>query len=217
MKGYVTRKGNRWCAVAYEGTDPVTGKERHSWHAAGPNRADAERLAARLASELEGRNDEVRGLTFGAFLTSRWLPGKRLVLAETTYIGYRRNVENHVLPTLGRIRLRRLRHHRGLVGVDYELRETRGKTPRSRRRIHLDTTTVGVLIAWRGWQRAEQTAAGIEHRRRGCPAGRGTWWRPPDGSYGQAVTAMVDGFSVPTVWRRVAASWGKVGTACSET
>ncbi len=35
MKGYVARKGNRWYAVIYEGIDPVTGKERRSWHVAG--------------------------------------------------------------------------------------------------------------------------------------------------------------------------------------
>lgn len=111
MKGYVARKGNRWYAVIYEGTDPVTGKERRSWHAAGAERADAERLAARLASDREGRNDNVHALTFGAYLTARWLPGKRVTLAATTYNGYRRNVENHVVPALGRIGLRRLRPH----------------------------------------------------------------------------------------------------------
>ncbi len=58
MKGYVTRKGDRWYAVIYEGTDPVTGRERRSWHAAGTQRADADRLALRLAAERNGRNDE---------------------------------------------------------------------------------------------------------------------------------------------------------------
>ena len=66
MKGYVARKGNRWYAVVYEGVDPATGRERRKWHPAGAERADAERLAARLAAELEGRNDEVRSLTVGA-------------------------------------------------------------------------------------------------------------------------------------------------------
>ena len=51
MKGYVARKGDRWYAVIYEGLDPVTGRERRSWHPAGTDRADAERLAARLAGE----------------------------------------------------------------------------------------------------------------------------------------------------------------------
>lgn len=282
MKGYVAKKGRRWYAVIYEGIDPVTGKERRSWHAAGTERADAERLAARLASDRDGRNDEVRALTLGAYLTARWLPGKRVVLAATTYNWYRRNVENHIVPALGRIGLRRLRPHhleafyerllhprdgraalapktvyeihlvirgaledaarrglvsrnvalvahaprlrsipkveqkswtaeelqaflraaaghrlfaalwvsaftgmrrnellglrwddfdekaatisinRGLVAVPYELHETRGKTPRSRRRIDLDPTTVAVLTAWREWQRTEQRAAAID-------------------------------------------------------
>jgi integrase len=109
MKGYVAKKGNRWYAVIYEGTDPVTGKEVRRWHAAGGERADAERLAARLARDLDGRNDQVRSLSFGAFLTARWLPGKRVMLADSTYDSYRRNVENHIVPALGRIAVRRLR------------------------------------------------------------------------------------------------------------
>jgi len=282
MKGYVARKGNRWYAVVYEGTDPITGRERRSWHPAGCDRADAERLATRLVSERGGANDEARSLSFGAFLTSRWLPGKRLVLAASTYAGYRHNVEGHIVPALGRIGLRRLRAHhleafydgllhprdgraalapktvyeihlvirgaladavrrglvsrnvalvahaprlrsipkveprswtaeqlraflraaaghrlfpalwvaaftglrrgellglrwgdyderaatisinRGLIAIDYEVHETRGKTPNARRRIDLDPTTLSVLTAWRHWQHAEQAAAGIQ-------------------------------------------------------
>ncbi len=226
----------------------------------------------------------MRALTFGVYLTTRWLPAKRVVLAESTYDGYRRNVERHILPALGRIGLRRLRRppprgavqpllhptdgshalapktadevhlvirgalgdavgrglvsrnvaliahaprlrsvpkveqqawtapelqqflhavaghrhfpalwvaaftgmrrnevlglrwedydaeaatlsvNRGLVAVDYELRETRGKTANARRRIDLDRTTVDVITAWRGWQAAEQRAARIDSR-----------------------------------------------------
>lgn len=67
MKGYVTRKGDRWYAVIYEGLDPVTGSERRSWHPAGTSRKDAERLATLLAAESNGRNDEGRSLTFGVY------------------------------------------------------------------------------------------------------------------------------------------------------
>lgn len=81
MKGYVARKGDRWYAVIYEGLDPVTGKERRSWHPAGTSRKDAERLAASLATDLNGRNDVGRSLTFGVYLTTRWLPGKKVELA----------------------------------------------------------------------------------------------------------------------------------------
>jgi integrase len=111
MKGHVARKRGRYYAVIYEGLDPVTGRERRSWHPAGNDRAEAELLAARLASERDGRGDEVRSLTFGAYLTGQWLPGKKLTLATSTYRGYVRKTQRHILPALGRIRLRRLRPH----------------------------------------------------------------------------------------------------------
>ena len=49
MQGYVARKGDRYYAVIYEGTDPITGRERRRWLPAGTDRNDAERLAADLA------------------------------------------------------------------------------------------------------------------------------------------------------------------------
>ncbi len=88
MKGYVAKKENRWYAVIYDGHDPITGREHRIWHPAGTDRAEAEKLAARLAAAVNGRNDD-RGLSFGAYLTTRWLPGKRLVLAASTWDGYR--------------------------------------------------------------------------------------------------------------------------------
>lgn len=85
MKGYVRQRRGRFYAVVYEGRDPVTGKERRSWHPAGTDRAEAERLAAKLAAEETGRVDAVRSLTFGAYLASQWLPAKKLHLATSTY------------------------------------------------------------------------------------------------------------------------------------
>jgi integrase len=111
MKGYVARKGDRWYAVIYEGLDPVTGKERRRWHPAGTSRGDAERLAASLATDFNGRNDNGRSLTFGVYLTTRWLPGKKVELAQSTWDGYRRKIDLHVMPSLGSIPIRRLRPH----------------------------------------------------------------------------------------------------------
>lgn len=109
MKGYIAKKGNQFYAVIYEGLDPVTGKEKRTWHPAGPDRTAAERLAGKLAAEAEGANDSTRSLTFGAYLTEQWLPGKANTLAESTWHGYRRKIDRHILPTLGRTPIRRLK------------------------------------------------------------------------------------------------------------
>jgi hypothetical protein len=111
VNGYVAKRRGRFDAVIYEGLDPITGRERRRWHPAGTDRVAAQHLATRLAAEEQGRADAVRTLTFGACLTRQWLPAKKLKLAATTYRGYERNVQRHILPALGRIGLRRLRHH----------------------------------------------------------------------------------------------------------
>jgi integrase len=108
MKGYVVRKGNQYYAVIYEGLDPVTGRERRRWHPAGPNRDDADALAARLASERDpaARRSSV---TVGAYLTQRWLPSKQVALRPSTWASYRNNIALHIVPAIGKVPLRHLR------------------------------------------------------------------------------------------------------------
>ena len=127
MNGYVAKRRGRYYAVVYEGRDPVTGKERRSWHPAGTDRAAAERLAAKLAAEEQRRVGAVRTLTFGAYLTSQWLPAKKLHLATSTYRGYERNVQLHVVPVLGRVGLRRLRYQQIESLYDALLHPTEGR------------------------------------------------------------------------------------------
>ena len=109
MQGYVARKGDRYYAVIYEGTDPITRRERRRWHPAATNRADAERLAADLARRRLHDGYERSSLTVAAYLTQRWLPSKRLTLRASTSDSYRRNIDLHITPAIGRVPLRRLR------------------------------------------------------------------------------------------------------------
>ena len=139
MKGYTACTGNRWYAVIYHGLDPVTGREQRSWHAAGASQDDAETLARKLVNEIQGRDDEGRSLTFGAYLTDRWLPSKQIALRPTTFAGYRRNVELHILPVLGKVKIRRLTIRRGPLRlrqaeVDVAGRASRTDRPHGRAR-----------------------------------------------------------------------------------
>jgi hypothetical protein len=110
MQGYVARKGDRYYAVIYEGIDPITGRERRRWHPAGTDRSAAERLAGELAQRRSRDSDHERGsLTVAVYLTQRWLPSKQLTLRASTWDSYRRNINLHVIPRIGRIPLRHLR------------------------------------------------------------------------------------------------------------
>lgn len=139
MKGHVKQRGDRYYAVIYEGRDPVTGNERRRWHPAGTDRAEAERLAAKLAATETSRVGAVRSLTFGAYLTSQWLPAKKLHLATSTYRGYERHVARHVLPALGKVAIRRVRYQQIEALYDSLLHaaEGQGLSPKTVYEIHL--------------------------------------------------------------------------------
>ncbi len=110
MKGYVARKGNCYYAVIYEGTDPLTGRDRRRWYPAGTNRDAAEALASDLADRhRRGGGRERSSLTLAVYLTQRWLPAKQLALRPSTFDAYRRNIDLHLVPRIGRIPLRHLR------------------------------------------------------------------------------------------------------------
>ena len=109
MRGYVAQRRNRFYAVIYDGIDPITGRERRRWHPAGTDRTHAQRLAEKLAAEQSANAGRTGGPTVGAYLTRKWLPTKQLTLRSSTWDGYRRNIELHVLPELGRTPLRHLR------------------------------------------------------------------------------------------------------------
>ena len=67
MQGYVVAKGDRFYVVIYEGVDPITGRERCRWHAAGVDRTAVERLAVVLATEAKA-NERSAGVSFGRYL-----------------------------------------------------------------------------------------------------------------------------------------------------
>lgn len=108
MHGTVAKKGNRWYAVVYEGLDDA-GKQKRRWISAGTRKADAERVLADLIRKKhEGEPLVTPKGTFGDYLTERWLPVQQSRVRRSTYDSYRRNIELHVLPALGRRQLAKL-------------------------------------------------------------------------------------------------------------
>jgi hypothetical protein len=110
MRGYLVKKGDRYYAVVYEGTDPLTQKERRSWAAAGTSRREAERVLAELVQARNSRSPVFPGrMTLATYLTESWLPARRSSLRRSTFDRYEREIRVHINPLLGRISLHRVR------------------------------------------------------------------------------------------------------------
>ncbi len=109
------------------------------WHPAGTDRAEAEKFTAKLAEAERRRSGPARALTFGAYLTSQWLPAKKQHLATSTYRGYESSVQRHVLPVLGRVGIRKLRYQQIEALYDTLLHPATGQglSPKTVYELHL--------------------------------------------------------------------------------
>ena len=96
---YIVQRKDRFYVVAYDGLDPLTGKERRRWHPVGHDRHDAEVVAARIDRDNAGAAP-VRGgpLNLGQFMTATWLPLKRRHVRATTAYRYSWFVDHYINP-----------------------------------------------------------------------------------------------------------------------
>jgi len=107
---YIVQRQDRFYVVAYDGLDPLTGKERRRWHPVGRDRGEADALAARLDHERTSAPPKVGGpITVSQFLRVTWLPQKRRQVRPTTAYRYAWFVDRYIIPAVGDIPLRRLR------------------------------------------------------------------------------------------------------------
>ena len=107
---YITSRKDRFYVVAYDGHDPLTGRERRKWHPAGRSRADAEAIMATLNDTKTVQTAELaKPTTLAAFLTDIWLPCRRGQLQPTTARRYAWIVENYIKPRIGYLALRNVR------------------------------------------------------------------------------------------------------------
>ncbi len=124
---YIVQRKDRFYVVAYDGLDPLTGKERRRWHPVGHDRHDAELVAARLDTEHAGTAPARGGpVHYGEFLTATWLPLKRRHLRATTAYRYSWFVDRYINPAIGDVPLRRLRADH-LDGLYEKLATTGGR------------------------------------------------------------------------------------------
>jgi len=111
VRGHIRRRGkDSWAIVLYLGRDPVTGKDRHKWHALKGTKKDAQRELVRLLNQVHsGAYAEPSRETLGKFL-ARWLEDRvKATVSSSTYREYAGTVERYLAPRLGGARLDRVR------------------------------------------------------------------------------------------------------------
>jgi integrase len=110
MQGHVTKKGKSWNIVIYLGIDELTGKKKYKWFGGYKTKKEAQKDLPSMLTKFE--NDDFimpDDLKVSEYLTD-WLDtyGKEH-LARTTFENYRMNVEKHIIPYLGSIKLQELK------------------------------------------------------------------------------------------------------------
>jgi hypothetical protein len=107
---YIVQRKDRFYVVAYDGIEPLSGRERRRWVPVGADRGEAEAIAARLSADrVEPPPPKGRQVTLAEFLTDTWMPRKRRQVRATTGYRYAWMVDRDVVPTIGQIPIRRLR------------------------------------------------------------------------------------------------------------
>jgi integrase len=109
MRGHIVKRGkNNWAIVISMGRDPATGNYKQRWVSFRGNRMNADKRLAELLHQLnQGDLIDPSKMTLGDFLLNRWLlsHAKNKNLALRTVAGYRDQLERHIIPALGSIRL----------------------------------------------------------------------------------------------------------------
>lgn len=104
MRGHVRKRGSKWCFVVTVG---VTGEgvRRQKWHSGFATRKDAEAALARALTELrEGTYVEPARQSVREYLAA-WLDAIGGTVRPGTLRSYRTNIDRHVVPRVGALRL----------------------------------------------------------------------------------------------------------------
>ena len=110
MRGHIQRRGNSYRIAVSAGFDPVTGKRRQIFRTVRGTKREAERELVRLLREADqGTIADSGRLTVAEYLTDQWLPHMAQRVRPRTHLRYGQLIQQHVVPRIGSLSLRKLR------------------------------------------------------------------------------------------------------------
>ena len=109
MKGTVTKKRNRWYIVYYT-EKKANGRWKQKWEGSWETKKEAESVLRSRITDLEESFERKSGSSTLKVYLQNWLDTYcKERLAPNTIRGYRVNIEKHIVPYIGDIRLNQLR------------------------------------------------------------------------------------------------------------
>jgi Phage integrase, N-terminal SAM-like domain len=140
VRGGTRRHGKGW-GWFFSAPDRATGKRRfYSRNGFPTKKAAQEALSAELARFHNGAFVEPSKLTVEAFLLEQWLPAVEGRLRPSTRANYKTNLQVHIIPALGALKLQRLTAPRIAAFYSQLLadgrRDGKGLAPKTVRNIH---------------------------------------------------------------------------------
>jgi integrase len=110
MRGSIKKRGSTYTYVVDIGPDPATGKRRQRTKGGFRTRKEClQALNDVIAAARAGTFVEPAKRTVESFLVEEWLPAvKPPRVRESTWLSYQLNIQNHIVPALGRMNLQGL-------------------------------------------------------------------------------------------------------------
>ena len=107
MRGHITqRTKGSWSISIYLGKDLMTNKKKYKWYTVKGNKEDAEKFLIEKLNEIEkGIFIDSKNMTFAEYLYYWYEQCCVTKLSPTTYESYKRNIDKHIIPELGHIKL----------------------------------------------------------------------------------------------------------------
>jgi integrase len=104
-RGSVVKRGGTYAVKLELPPDPVTGQRRQKWHSGYRTKKEAEQARTDLLSKLDqGTYIAPATATLGEYLCE-WLATIDNTVRASTSDSYRRNIDNHVIPRIGSVKL----------------------------------------------------------------------------------------------------------------
>jgi integrase len=110
MRGSIKKRGSTYTYVVDIGPDPATGKRRQRTKGGFRTRKEClQALNDVIAAARASTFVEPAKRTVESFLVEEWLPAvKPPRVRESTWLSYQLNIQNHIVPALGRVNLQGL-------------------------------------------------------------------------------------------------------------